>query len=86
MSDQRLSNQHSAISNQLTCPHCGSASLLYVEDVSMVYKVREIVNGVLRFEPEGEPSELAVNERLICEDCDRESPLPSGLEVEICED
>jgi hypothetical protein len=51
-----------------------------------MYKIREIVNGVLRFEQDGETCELSFNERLICEDCDLESPLPPGMEVEICEE
>lgn len=81
-----MSDQQSAVSTRLQCPHCGSENLLYAEDLSTMYKIREIVSGVLRLEQDGETCELAFNERLICEDCDLESLLPPGMEVEICEE
>jgi len=67
---------------KLHCPYCGSADVVYSEDLTNRHKVITITNGVIVLDVDGECDDLTSNERIYCEECGTSSGLPEGYDLE----
>lgn len=67
---------------QLHCPWCGSADVIYAEDVTARHAVVRIEDGVIRLELDSETDDLTSNERIICNQCNESSGLPEGYDTD----
>ena len=71
----------------IKCPHCNNSDLTKIEFVEDVQSTRTLEgfsdDGTFYISPESnEHVEYAENSRLSCKECNKDFPLPDGLNIE----